>query len=59
MSYSRWGSSRWYTFWCAGASGEEEDGDNALFSVDCAHHFRAEELRDSLEDCLDQVQVDN
>jgi len=49
MIYSRWGPSRWYTFW---ANRDDETRDNALFEVCSIVTFTAAELRDKREWCL-------
>jgi len=55
MSYSRWGSSRWYTYWSIYPSGEEETCDTAVFVVDGVASFSAKELRENPEQCLERV----
>jgi len=51
MSYSRWGSSRWYTFW-AGQDIATENRDTAIFRICCGAIFTAAELRADMESCL-------
>lgn len=53
MSYSRWGSSRWYTFW--DMYPENPDRDTARLMIDCRNAFSAEDLRENPEWCLEQV----
>ena len=55
MSYSRWGSSRWYTYWSVYPEGQEETRDTAIFVVDCVASFSAKELRENPEQCLERV----
>ena len=55
MSYSRWGSSCWYTFW---SSSSDEDRDNQVFEVCdmvCPMRFTYRELSCGLDECIDQV----
>jgi len=42
MSYSRWGSSVWYTFWAGNSEIKEEQ----LFSVDCSREFTYAEIKE-------------
>ena len=53
MSYSRWGSSRWYTFW--DVYPENPDRDTACLTIDCENTFSAKELRENPEQCLERV----
>ena len=50
MSYSRWGASRWYTFW---ANQENENRDTALFEICPVAEFTAAELRADIQQCID------
>ncbi len=50
MSYSRWGASRWYTFW---ANQENENRDTALFEACPVAEFTAAELRADIQQCID------
>ncbi len=52
MSYSRWGASRWYTFWAC-QDGATEDRDTAIFECCPVPTFTAAELRANIEKCLD------
>lgn len=52
MSYSRWLSSRWYTFWSASDAKKAED---EIFDVDCVMHFTYRQIKDDIEGCLEQV----
>jgi len=54
MSYSRWGSSDWYTFWCS-SSEEIETKDNAIFEICGVTRFTAKELRNDIKSCLATV----
>lgn len=65
MAYSRWSSSDWYTFWEIRFPGEPQtDRDTAklviIHSGDevgvTSLYFTAKQLRESLADCLDEVQ---
>jgi len=51
MAYSRWGSSRWYTFW-AGQDIATENRDTARFKVGFVAAFTAAELQSDIEHCL-------
>ena len=55
MSYSRWGGSRWYTYWSIYPEGQEETRDTAIFVVDSVACFSAKELRENPEQCLERV----
>jgi len=55
MSYSRWGSSYWYTFWCASLKEETENRDNARFEICGVISFTAKELRSDMDACLEKV----
>ena len=58
MSYSRWGgggSGHWYTYWHTHPKEEEENRDNALFSVCGVAMFKAKDLRDNIDSCLSVV----
>jgi hypothetical protein len=55
MSYSRWSLSEWYTFWSSPPSGTTENRDTATFEICGVANFTAEQLRNSLEFCLQQV----
>ena len=50
MSYSRWGASRFYTFWRASDAKRWED---EIFDVDCDHQIRAEDLEKNMDHWLD------
>lgn len=52
MSYSRWGSSYWYTFWCSHDGGAAEDRNNALFEVCGVGTFTAEQIREDIDSCV-------
>lgn len=51
MSYSRWGHSRWYTYWGKRESVIEDRG-TALFVVCPIAEFTAEELRADMDSCI-------
>ncbi len=51
MSYSRWGGSRWFTFW-AGQDQSTENRDSAYFEISMIAAFTAGELRADIEGCL-------
>jgi len=51
MSYSRWGESRWYTFW-SGQDAATENRDTAIFEICGVVSFEAKELRESLDACV-------
>jgi len=54
MSYSRWGGSRWYTFWCV-QNEKTETRDTAIFEICAVVSFTAKELRDDKYKCLNIV----
>lgn len=56
MSYSRWGSSDWYTMWMAPPV-DTENRDNAIFEIMCVARFTAKELRENIDDCMKKVQI--
>jgi len=51
MSYSRWGSSRWYTYWHT-QSEDTENRDTALFAICACTTFTAKQLRADMDGCL-------
>lgn len=55
MSYSRWSSSHWYTFWCVQPGGQQETRNNARFEICSLTNFSAKELRDDMDKCLEKV----
>lgn len=55
MSYSRWGSSHWYTFWSVAAEGVIEDGDNAELEVMLCGRFTAAEIRNDVDGCVSKA----
>lgn len=54
MSYSRWGASRWYTYWAC-QDKETENRETAIFQVCPAASFTAAELRRNLDMCVSTV----
>jgi len=54
MAYSRWGASRWYTYWAC-QDKATENRDTALFEVNCLHYFSAAELRRDIDGCIDKA----
>lgn len=52
MAYSRWGGSRWFTFW---SCRDDENCDNAIFSVCGVIDIEASEIRSNLSECIDRV----
>lgn len=52
MSYSRWGASRWYTFWACQDSATE-DRDTSIFEICAIASFTAAKLRADIDKCLD------
>jgi hypothetical protein len=53
VAYSRWGNSRWYTYWLA--QEHEDTRDTATFQI-CSLHgnidFTAKELRQDIDSCV-------
>ncbi len=59
MSYSRWSSSYWYTFWESPGK-RIENYDTATFcicSFDGNITFTAKKLREQFENCLNEVRL--
>ena len=56
MSYSRWGSSRWYTL--RACSDDSENRDTAIFEICSVARFTAKELRSDIEKCIDTAVVE-
>lgn len=57
MSYSRWGSrgsGHWYTYWQVQAD-ETEDRDTSIFVICSVASFTAKQLRENIDNCMDQV----
>jgi len=54
MSFSRWGCSRWYSFWACQEDGKE-NRDTALFEICDCRTFTAKELRADIEACLTEA----
>jgi hypothetical protein len=56
MSYSRWLTSTWYTFWETPANEADENRDTASFCIctlmDDTLHFSAKALRENRAECL-------
>jgi len=55
MSYSRWGSSQWYTYWCTAGEGVKENRDNAIFEICMVKSFTAKQLREGMDKCISEV----
>ena len=51
VSYSRWGGSRWYTFWAC-QDDDTENRDSAIFEICAVASFTAKELREDIERCI-------
>lgn len=54
MSYSRWCSSHWYTFWRTQPD-ETENRNTAIFEICGVASFTAKQLRTNLQNCIKQV----
>ena len=53
MSYSRWGHSKWYTFWSVGPSGQAANTKRSqLFDICGVHAFTYGELVDDIDKCI-------
>jgi len=59
MSYSRLGSSRWYTFWETSSSNVKEEQVFAICDIARPHHFTWRQLNENIEECLDKVRAEN
>jgi len=61
MSYSRWGSSRWYTYWtvyCRECNKCECNiRDHQSFEIDCCLDFTYRELKDDIDACIEKVKM--
>lgn len=55
MSYSRWSCSEWYTYWSCPLDEEKETRDTAIFSVCMIADFTAKQLRDNMDQCIEDV----
>ena len=55
MSYSRWGSSEWYTFWRVFPEGQVKNRNTAIFEICGVKSFTAKQLRSDLDGCLESV----
>ena len=56
MSYSRWITSRWYTYWTSIL--EEENYDTATFCIcrfEKSLYFTAKEIREDIGKCISEV----
>ena len=54
MSYSRWGNSYWYTFWCTQDS-KTENRDTCIFEICGLMYFTSKQLRENLDECINIV----
>lgn len=56
MSYSRWGNSRWYTFWTA-SSGKTKDEQylEVMIDHDRGSNFSYKQLKGNMDSCIDEV----
>jgi len=53
MSYSRWGNSVWYTYWC---STESKKRDDQLFDICGTHAFTYGELKTrGIDGCIEKL----
>ena len=52
MSYSRWGDSRWYTYWAASPPGGR---DNQIFEICGVTTFIYKDLKSSMDLCLNRI----
>lgn len=55
MSYSRWGSSRFYTFWGGHNDVKEDQLFCIMLSLGKEIHFTYSELKLNIENCLDRT----
>jgi len=56
MSYSRWGTSYWYTYWCV-QNEETENRDTSLFTICGSATFSAKQLREEREYCMSMIKI--
>lgn len=52
MSYSRWGTSHWYTYWCTSPN---ENRHEQLFDICTVRMFTYKQLIDDIDKCLKTV----
>lgn len=52
MSYSRWGESYWYTYWCVADADIPETRATAIFEICMVTRFRASEIRKDISACV-------
>lgn len=53
MSYSRWGSSFWYTYWCSTGAKYQED---EILEICSVMSFTFEELK-NIKKCVNQIEL--
>jgi len=51
MSYSRWGQSKWYTYWMC-QDPTTENRETAIFNICAIASFTAKQLRTDIKQCL-------
>lgn len=56
MSYSRWGDSRFYTFWTGNSKIRDEQIFDIMFSMGRELTFTFKELREDMNGCLDKCE---
>ena len=55
MSYSRWGSSFWYTYWSASGGPNKEEQIFEICDVSRNMRFSYREIKKDMQSCLDKV----
>ena len=55
MSYSRWGSSFWYTYWSASGGTNKEEKIFEICDVSRNMRFSYREIKKDMQSCLDKV----
>jgi hypothetical protein len=54
MSYSRWSSSMWYTYWRS-QDKATENRDTAIFAICAEASFTAKQLRENMDECISSL----
>ena len=54
MSYSRWSTSFWYTYWMSLIT-ESDKKDDQMFMIQCISNFTYKELIDDIDKCISKV----
>lgn len=55
MSYSRWSTSMWYTYWRS-QDKATENRDTAIFAICAEASFTAKQLRENMDECISSLE---